>query len=143
MGFWDELVEIGTMFDWISPTLNIAQNVVHGPSHTFLVPQDCGWTGMEVANLLRRRGIKTWGHMIVNGTIMLTVRDTQSEFARYLLHQAGLTSGEPSLSRDEMARLELDEILDRLDLGDGTIEKSTTRHGLSDLLREIGNIRLR
>jgi len=73
----EELLELGTIFDWISPTLSIAQDLANGPSHTFLIPQDCGWTGMEIAHLLRRRGIKTWGHMIVNGTFMITVRQPQ------------------------------------------------------------------
>ena len=123
-----DLLQLGTVFDWISPTLNIAQNVAHGPSHTFLVPQDCGWTGMEVANLLRRRGIKTWGHMIVNGTIMLTVRETQTEFARYLLDQAGLLSGaEPAPASRPRSRRGA---------------SGSRSEGLGDLLREIGNIRL-
>jgi len=89
-----DLLQLGTVFDWISPTLSIVQDVANGPSHTFMIPQDCGWTGSEIARLLQRRGIKTWGHMIVNGTIMITVRKQQSEFARYLMQQAGLLSGQ-------------------------------------------------
>jgi hypothetical protein len=124
----EELLELGTIFDWISPTLSIAQDLTNGPSHTFLIPQDCGWTGMEIANLLRRRGIKTWGHMIVNGTFMITVRQPQSEFARYLLQQAGLPTGiEPAPpSRRRPA---------------GSSGRSNSG-SLGDLLKEIGNIRL-
>ena len=90
----EKLLEMGTVFDWISPTLSIVQDVANGPSHTFMIPQDCGWTGHEIARLLQRRGIKTWGHMIVNGTIMITVRRPQAEFARYLMGQAGLPFGQ-------------------------------------------------
>ena len=124
----EELLELGTIFDWISPTLSVAQDLANGPSHTFLIPQDCGWTGMEIANLLRRRGIKTWGHMIVNGRFMITVRQPQAEFAHYLLQQAGLPTGiEPaSPSRARPGR-----------------GASGSRSGsLGDLLREIGNMRL-
>ena len=118
-----DLLQLGTVFDWISPTLSIVQDVANGPSHTFMIPQDCGWTGMEIANLLRRKGIKTWGHMIVNGTFMITVRGQQAEFANYLLQQAGLPSGEPR--------------------GEGRqVQSSRRSHGLGDLLREIGNMKL-
>jgi len=119
----EKLLEMGTVFDWISPTLSIVQDVANGPSHTFMIPQDCGWTGMEIANLLRRKGIKTWGHMIVNGTFMITVRGQQAEFANYLLQQAGLPGGEPR--------------------GEGRqVQSSQRSHGLGDLLREIGNMKL-
>ena len=119
----EKLLEMGTVFDWISPTLSIVQDVANGPSHTFMIPQDCGWTGHEIARLLQRRGIKTWGHMIVNGTIMITVRRPQAEFARYLMEQAGLPSGEPR--------------------GEGRqVQSSRRSHGLGDLLREIGNMKL-
>jgi len=89
-----DLLQLGTVFDWISPMCSIVQDVANGPSHTFMIPQDCGWTGSEIARLLQRRGIKTWGHMIVNGTIMITVRRPQAEFARYLMGQAGLPFGQ-------------------------------------------------
>ena len=119
-----KLLDYGSVFDWISPTLSIAQDIANGPSHTFLIPVECGWTGREIAGLLHRRGIKTWGHMIVNGTIMITVREPQAEFATHLLESAGLPVDGPHGSK-----------------GKGT-RTTTTKHGLGDLLREIGNIRL-
>jgi hypothetical protein len=123
-----KLLEYGSVFDWISPTLSIAQDLAYGPSHTFLIPADCGLSGREIINLLRQRGIKTWGHMIVNGTIMITVRDTQTEFARYLMQRAGLPvdpgPDQPPRSRSRKAT------------------SQSSSYGLGDLLREIGNIRL-
>lgn len=124
----DELLELGTMFDWISPVLSFGQDLANGPSHTFMIPQDCGWTGGEIAGLLRKRGIKTWGHMIVNGQIMITVRETQYEFAQYLLDQAGLVTGaEPAARSRTRSR---------------SGASSSRSNSLGDLLREIGNIRL-
>ncbi len=125
---FEELLELGTIFDWISPTLSIAQDLANGPSHTFLIPQDCGWTGMEIANLLRRRGIKTWGHMIVNSTFMITVRQPQAEFAHYLLQQAGLPTGIDPASPSQR--------------GPSGAPSRSKSDSLGDLLREIGNIRL-
>lgn len=117
-----ELLECGLIFDWISPTLSIAQDLANGPSTTFLIPVDCGRTGRELANLLRRRGIETWGHMIVNGHFMITVRATQAEFAGSLLQSARIPARVPSPVT-------------------GTTS-TTTRRGLGDLLRAIGNLGL-
>ena len=77
----DDLLEALTFFDWISPTLAIAQDLANGPSHTYLIPVECGWTGNEIAQALRAQGIKTWGHMIVNHHFMITVRQNQASEA--------------------------------------------------------------
>jgi len=123
----DKLLEYGSIFDWISPTLSIAQDLAYGPSHTFLIPADCGLSGREIANLLRQRGIKTWGHMIVNGTFMITVRQTQEQFARYLLKQAGLPVDGGSDAGPAKTK--------------GT-QASKKKRSLGDLLSEIGTIKL-
>ncbi len=95
----DELWEAATYFDWISPTLAMAQDVANGPSHTFLIPVQCGWTGREISNGLRDHGIKTWGHMIVNGHFMITVRDDDAGLAHRLMEQAGLPVGDSPVGR--------------------------------------------
>ena len=121
IGFLGELLQFGTTFDWISPILSVAGDVANGGGHTFLIPQDCGWTGMEIANLLRRKGVQTWGHMIVNGTFMITVRQTQAEYARYLLEHEGLPTG--------------------MEAAPQGVTETTRSYGLGDLLQEIGIIR--
>jgi hypothetical protein len=126
-----DILEFGTTFDWISPMLSIAGDLANGGGYTLLIPQDCGWTGHEIANLLQRNGIKTWGHMIVNGTFMISVRQPQASYARYLLQRAGLPTGiEPLAHPHERSG------------------RVTARHrrrnseSLGDLLADIGNIRL-
>ena len=47
-----DILELGTTFDWISPTLAIAQDLTNGGGFTFLIDQACGWTGHEIAKLL-------------------------------------------------------------------------------------------
>jgi hypothetical protein len=89
----DELWEAATYFDWISPTLAMANDVARGPSHTFLIPVQCGWTGREISNGLRNHGIETWGHMIVNDHFMITVRDDDAGAAHQLMAKAGLPVG--------------------------------------------------
>jgi hypothetical protein len=98
VSWFDDLLEVGTMFDWISPVLSIAGDIANGGGYTLFIPQACGWTGGEVDRLLRRNGIKTWGKMIVNGFLMITVRPAQAEQARFVLNRAGvpLDNGSPS-----------------------------------------------
>lgn len=81
----DKLLEFGTIFDWISPLVAEIQDHTNGPAHTFLIPEDCGWSGREVEQLLRSYGVKTWGLMIVERMIMITVRQAQARWAQYLL----------------------------------------------------------
>lgn len=89
----DDLLQFGTIFDWISPAASIAGDIANGGGHTFMLPQDCGWTGGEVDKLLRENGIKTWGQMLVCGTIMITVHPSQAGRASYLLQRSGLATG--------------------------------------------------
>lgn len=81
----NKILELGTVFDWISPLIAEVQDIANSPSHTFLIPEDCGWSGYEIEQLLRRHGIKTWGLMIVDHMIMITVRLAQARWAQYLL----------------------------------------------------------
>jgi hypothetical protein len=81
----DKLLEFGTTFDWISPLIAEVNDMTNGPSHTFLIPEDCGWSGRAVERLLRDHGIKTWGLMIVDHMILITVRQAQARWAQYLL----------------------------------------------------------
>lgn len=86
----DRILEFGTIFDWISPILAGVQDIANGPSHTFFIPEDCHWSGREIASLLRSHGVKTWGHMTVNRTRMITMRLAQARWAQYLLEREGI-----------------------------------------------------
>ncbi len=86
----DDIMRAGTVFDWISPVLAIANNIRKGPSVTFLISTACGWTGREIANYLHQNGVETWGHMIINDTFTISVRESQAQWAQYLLAAAGL-----------------------------------------------------
>ena len=59
--------------------------------HTFLIPVNCGYSGREVIRLLRRYGCKTWGHMVINDTITITVPRNQAEWAARVLAWAGVS----------------------------------------------------
>lgn len=92
----DTLLEVGTSFDWISPVLGFLGDILNGPSHTFLITYaSCPLSGHEIARMLHKRGIKSWGHMIVSGTVMITVRLEKARWAQHLLEQAGVPIENP------------------------------------------------
>ena len=133
----EKILRFGMTFDWISPVLAMAQDIVNGPSHTFMIPEDCGWSGREISRLLRSRGVKTWGHMMVNGTFMITVPKAQVKWAQYLLDRAGLGTGS-SLP---------DTIAGGPDNGaEGATpsppQKKSQRGSLGDTLRDLADFRL-
>ncbi len=92
---WDRILEIGSIFDWISPVMAFLEDLVNGPSHTFLVPMPCHRSGVEMSRLLKGYGIRAWGLMIVNGKLMLTVRKAQARWAQYLLEREGIRIQHP------------------------------------------------
>ncbi len=92
----DKILGVGAMFDWISPLASVFGDVVNGPSHTFLIPYDnCPLSGREVATLLRSRGVTSWGHMVVSGTFMISVRLGQAGWAQHLLEESGVPIDNP------------------------------------------------
>lgn len=91
----DTLLEIGSAFDWISPIAGLVGDIANGPSYTFLIPYDCGISGREISRLLKRRGVDSWGHMVVDGSLMITVRQGQARWAQHLLDQAGVPVDNP------------------------------------------------
>ena len=92
----DRILEVGSAFDWISPLAGALGDFLNGPSHTFLIPYAASpLTGREIAWMLGKRGVKSWGHMIVDGTFMITVRLGQARWAQHLLEQAGVPIDNP------------------------------------------------
>ena len=85
-----QLLKMGSTFDWISPLLGFFQDAANGPSHTFLIPNDSGWSGREIERLLRQSGVGTWGLMIVGDTLMVSVRAPQAAWAQSLLLKKGV-----------------------------------------------------
>ena len=103
------------------PRLKLAVALSHQPGNE-----------KEVSRLLKRRGVDSWGHMIVKGTIMISVRQTQARWAQHLLDQAGIPL-ENHLAGEQASQ------------SPQTRPKShrgEQSDSLGDALREIGDLRL-
>src|SRR5512137_2666980 len=85
-----DIVAIGAGFDVISPILKIIGDISHGGGHQFVVPDTCGKSGKEVTDLLHSRSLDTWGHMVINGSFLFTVKKKQARWAQYVLESAGI-----------------------------------------------------
>ena len=120
----DSLLHLMASFDLIGPILAIIQNIANGPSHTFLIPENCGWSGRQIDDLLKGHGIKTWGLMIISRKIRITVRLAQARWAQYLLDREGIPvaygvvgsqveRAARSVQRQRKKRTNLFEILER------------------------------
>ena len=96
----DEALNVGSTFDWISPVLASAQDIVNGPSHTFLIPDQCGWSGYGIRDLLHRSGVQTWGLMIVSDTLMVSVPKERSSWAFTVLSRNGIPVENPPETLD-------------------------------------------
>ncbi len=93
---FDTLLGVGATFDWISPLASVIGDLMNGPSHTFLIPHDGSpLSGREIAWMLKKRGVKSWGHMVVSGTLMVSVKKRQARWAQHFLEQAAVPIENP------------------------------------------------
>lgn len=98
------LLEFGSVFDWITPTVGFIQDFVNDPtllqtnSYTFFVSFDeaskAGWDLRQIRGLLDRHGIKTWGSQITGGDIFFSVKLDQMQWAEYILLRYGIPLSE-------------------------------------------------
>lgn len=104
---FDRILAAGSAFDWISPLYAYLLDATNGPSHTFLMPHDCGWAGIEIERLLREHEIRTWGLMIVKSTIMITVPLHQALMAQDILTKNAIPTEGPMVEASPGVRPQL------------------------------------
>ena len=87
----DKMLQVGSAFDWISPAAATLQNVMRGPSFTFLIPyDDCPLSGREIELALKKRRVACWGLMVVDGTLTVSVKQAQAQQAQRVLESQGV-----------------------------------------------------
>jgi hypothetical protein len=83
----DKFLKAGASFDWITPLWAFIQDVRLGSPFQINIPYDTGWSGKQIASMLRSKGVRVWGLMVVDDTITFTVRRQQARYALYWLSQ--------------------------------------------------------
>lgn len=81
----DRILTLGSTPDWISPLVAIIQDFTNGPRHDFYVDLYAGWSVKDIKRLLNRHGVKVWGDMIADDTIIFSVRQPQARWAQIVL----------------------------------------------------------
>ena len=91
----DDLLGLGSLFDWLTPLWSTVQDLAHGGGHTFTIEQDggAGYTGRQVERILKRAGCKTWGLQLVwpGDALLVSVPKGQAWLGWQALTQAGVT----------------------------------------------------
>ena len=88
----DNLLSAGSMFDWITPLWTFWQDWRNRPSCGYSVPVDGGWSLYAIRDILRSKGVKTWGWAIVDGTILFRTRTAQAGYTQYWLERNAVPS---------------------------------------------------
>lgn len=101
----DNLLSAGSMFDWITPLWTFWQDWRNRPSCGYSVPVDGGWSLYAIRDILRSKGVKTWGWAIVDGTILFRTRTAQAGYTQYWLERNAVPySGGITLRRKPQRR---------------------------------------
>lgn len=95
-----EILKVLAYFNWFTPLEIVTRRVFEGRSYSFKVHESCGWSGIQIVNMLRQQGgIKTTGYMFVNDHYMFNVPIQQARFAQYLMDRAGIPVANPMTAR--------------------------------------------
>jgi hypothetical protein len=92
MDILDKLLNVGSAFDWITPSFAFVQDFLSTPVSDFGIPIHPYWGRKEIARLLKKNGIHVWGLMynFQGDLLMFTVEAQQAELTCYLLKEAGV-----------------------------------------------------
>ena len=87
---FDDLIDIFSLRDLVTPLVSFFQDIFYGPSVFFGVPSIAGFSKREVGRLLDRKKIKNWGMMYDGHLIIFNVPEKQQDDAYRVLRQAGI-----------------------------------------------------
>jgi hypothetical protein len=94
-----KLFEALSIFDWITPTVALIEDVAEGgpfnhDAWTFFVPYDRaigrGWSAARIEDLLAQHGIKMRGGLVHLGEYFFKVNLDQAAWAEYILASHGI-----------------------------------------------------
>lgn len=83
----EELLKVGSLFDWITPLVAIIQRIINAPVSDFGIPAYSGLGTGTIRRLLKYNGIRVWGVMydFDGDVLMFTVRWEEAEDVYHIL----------------------------------------------------------
>lgn len=97
---FDRMIEVCAGWDWVTPLLSFVQSWLYGPAVRFWFPRG-RFSAAEVDRLLRKKGIKTWGSMVLGDTVTFCTTEKQAKYAGYWLRKGfalPFTSSKPKIA---------------------------------------------
>lgn len=87
----NDVLNLATNFDWISPTWAILQDFANRPVSRFGIQANAGVDRGDIRRMLRKYGVRSWGYVynVAGDLIMLSVPKSQAERANYALISEG------------------------------------------------------
>lgn len=86
----NKILKIGATFDWITPLYIFIRDRIEGSAVRFGVSLETGWGAGAIQTLLNEAGIRVWGIIVIDDTVVFTVRRTQARYTRYWLEREGI-----------------------------------------------------
>ena len=89
---WDDIQEIGSAFNWITPGFAFLQDLLAGPVVHFGVPALSAWDKRSIKRLLARTGVQSWGYQYTLDmeTLSFSVRKPDVQQAYFRLKEEGV-----------------------------------------------------
>lgn len=86
----DEVVTFLARLDWFERVDALIRRMWGVRSWRLRVPRDCGWSGYQIEQLLRRYGVKVWDRNLSSHHLSFRVRLQQANWAEYVLCRRGI-----------------------------------------------------
>jgi hypothetical protein len=86
----DELVELLARLDGFERLEALLRHLSGEQSWRLCVPRACGWSGMEIEQLLKRHGVRLWDRGFTKEHLTFRVKRRQANWAEYLLWRRGI-----------------------------------------------------
>ena len=91
----DKLLDIGAGADWMGPLYTLIRGGL-SDGYTFGIEYaGCPVTGRDIQLELKRRGIKSWGLMVAEGLLMLSVKKQDAPKAQRIMQGMGVSIENP------------------------------------------------
>ena len=84
----DDFIDLLAKLNWFETFAALFK--IGTPSHRFAVDRNCGWSGQQIEEMLKAKGIKIWHRGFTKTTLKFRVANRQARYAEYLLWRNGI-----------------------------------------------------
>ena len=86
----EQTSKVGATADWLTPLWSVILDWYYQPAASFSMPWGETYSSHEVQKMLKSKGIRSWGYLAVNDTVLFSVREPQADYTEYWLQRKGI-----------------------------------------------------